>query len=101
MYPRIPVATSSHDFFTFVPMDILPSDVSWKKSPYGFDESDVLDVLRKLSPGVATSGVVVDSLGIVIDLYESSIPKKNFSCKFSHEKSLAVYNFRVFILSPG
>jgi hypothetical protein len=72
-------------------MEILPSDVSWKKSPYGLLESVALDVVfRKLSEIEASGGVGIGSVGIIGVLYRDSISKKNLSCKSSHEKSLAV-----------
>jgi hypothetical protein len=99
IYPSISVPSSRPDFLTLEPIEILPSDVSWKKSPYGFAESVAVVVFRKLSETEVSEGVVVLSVGIFGVIYRDSISKKNLSCKSSHEKSLAVYGFQVFILS--
>jgi hypothetical protein len=90
IYPRILVPSSRPDFLTLAPIEILPSDVSWKKSQYGLLESVVGVVFRKLSDTEVSVGTEVFSVGIVGVLYRDSISKKNLSCKSSHEKSLAV-----------
>ena len=68
-YQSISVAISSPDFRALDHIDIFPSEVSWKKSSYGFAASVPCVDLRKLSgddtEGFSVfTGVVVVSFGI-------------------------------------